>query len=136
MIRLGESRSRETRAEAALGAVVARLKPATLELLLFAGIHALDEAQGDADIERTSDEAEPFFPKKGEADWSDEYPGDPFDAEDEPDMGAEEIGEIEQMTNDVPCFAVYSLDIGEDGKRVFLGMSNLNPSFVGNARPA
>jgi hypothetical protein len=56
------------------------------------------------------------------------------DAVDEREPGSDD--EIEQMVHDVPCLKVFALEPNPfDGKRKFLGMSNLKPSFRSNGQP-
>lgn len=65
---------------------------------------------------------------RGSAEGGDDgQPGDAADAEQEHD------NELEQMGNDVPCLPVYSIreNLFTD-EREYLGLNNLQPSFVGS----
>lgn len=129
-------------------------------------IAVLDAIDGDPDVEPNGDEldgdvseAEPIF--NGQYCYSrDDLPGDSADAEPEedrcdagddgvfagsalpacycsPDLSRwDEDMEERQCEGDVPCLPVYANERGADGKREFLGIDNLRPSFRGNVKSA
>ena len=59
---------------------------------------------------------------------------DPRGCDPETDYGGEELGECEQMVNDVPTVPCFAIEPGDDGKRAFVGFWNPG-SFVGDQGP-
>ena len=56
---------------------------------------------------------------------------DPRGCDPETDSGTEDVGECEQMANDVPSVPCFAIEPGDDGKRAFVGYWNPG-SFVGD----
>ena len=120
--------------------IIPRLPRPLLARFVALAIERLDTEDGDPDLEDATDaEDEELSP------WALRYgaPGggclvsDPGGGNVEDEGEAIDESEGEQMTHDVPCLRVFAIEPNSvTGKRDFLGMSNLSPSFVSSPMPA
>lgn len=95
----------------------------------------VDDHAEDDDEDRGLDEGEPDYRRlriKGAGPGCEVSDPKEHNGDSEPDYDDER----EQMLHDVPCLQVFSLEPNLfNGKRVFLGISNLQPSFVAGETP-
>ena len=120
----------------AVARILGRFDRPTLEAFMTVAVELLDIADGDPDFENATDleddhalspQACSTGPGCEVADTGEDddietgIEDDPRGCDPETDFGGEELGECEQIVNDVPTVPCFAIEPGDDGKRASSG---------------
>ena len=117
----------------AVARILARFERDQLAGFIAVALDLIDTLDGDADLEDEG-EAEPDDANEDD-DIETGIEDDPRGCDPETDSSTEDVGECEQMPNDVPTVPCFALEPDEGGKRAFVGFWNPG-SFIGDPGPS